>query len=51
MDIISLGSSQPESIVPLAAGFGLVIVGTGIAVWLKRIKSKMRQTILREPEK
>ena len=39
------------NVVPLTAGLGLVIVGTGIAVWLKKLKSKMRQTLLREPEK
>jgi hypothetical protein len=45
--------TEPTSatgIIPLAGGFAIVIGGAAIAVWLKRLKAKLRKTILRGPE-
>jgi hypothetical protein len=34
-------------IIPLAGGFGIIIAGSAIAVWLKKYKEKLRKNILR----
>jgi hypothetical protein len=37
-------------IIPLAGGFGIIIAGSAIAVWLKKYKEKLRRYILRGSE-
>jgi hypothetical protein len=42
--------TSTTGIIPLAGGFVLVIGGAAIAMWLKRLKTKLRKTILRGPD-
>lgn len=50
MDLIALGASKGESIY-LLSGVGTIAFGTAFVIYLRRLKEKLRRTILRSLSK